>query len=227
MGIEQEIREALLAERDEGYKAFHQKLIPTVDEARVLGVRMPAQRKIAKAYKKDPRLYDYLALSQHTYMEEVNVHGFLLDAITDFDVCVVQLDHLLSMVDNWANCDSLMPMALKKHPDQAVAHAFAWMDSDAPYTVRFGILVLMRFALAERFDETHLRAVAACSCDEYYVNMAVAWYFSMALAKQYEKTLPWISERRLPEWVHKKSIQKAVESRQVSAAHKEVLKSYR
>lgn len=69
--------------------------------------------------------------------------------------------------------------------------------------------------------------MADCACDEYYVNMGVAWYFSVALVKQWGATLPWIAERRMPEWMHRKSIQKAVESRRISPEQKVLLKSYR
>lgn len=227
MGIEEEIREALFAAKDEGYKDFHKKLVPTVDEARIIGVRMPQQRRIAQVYKKDARMLEYLMLSSHKYVEEVNVHGFLLDGLRNFEDCLEQFEHLLPMVDNWANCDSLMPKLFKKNPDLVLARAEVWLKSDEVYTVRAGILMYMRLALDERFDEAQLEKIAVCCNDEYYINMAVAWYFSMALAKQYDKTLPWMKERRLPEWVHRKSIQKAVESRQVSEEHKKELKGYR
>ena len=44
----EEIREGLFALKDEKYKEFHKKLIPTVDENTVIGVRTPALRKYAK-----------------------------------------------------------------------------------------------------------------------------------------------------------------------------------
>ena len=48
------IREELFALRDEGYAAFQQKLIPGVPAERVIGVRVPELRKLAKRYYKDP-----------------------------------------------------------------------------------------------------------------------------------------------------------------------------
>ena len=48
--------------------------------------------------------------------------------------------------------------------------------------------------------------------DEYYVRMMQAWYFATALAKQYDETIPYIENKRLDEWVHRKTIQKAKES---------------
>ena len=65
------------------------------------------------------------------------------------------------------------------------------------------------------------------SMDDYYLKMMIAGYFATALAKQYEKTVPYLEQRRLDDWVHKKAIQKALESYRVPGAHKEYLKSLR
>ena len=43
-----EIQNTLFALRDPAYQAFQSKLIPTMDPALVIGVRMPALRKLAK-----------------------------------------------------------------------------------------------------------------------------------------------------------------------------------
>lgn len=229
MTIAEEIRSSLVANIDEGYRDFHAKLVPTIDPARILGVRLPAQRAVAKAFKKDARLPEFLAMTAHDYVEEINVHGFLVAEILDADACLAQINHFLPMIDNWANCDSFSPKLFKKHPELVEAPALAWMqEKSQPYTVRFGINMLMEHCLEDAwFKPEQLAAVAACACDEYYVNMGVAWYFSVALVKQWETTLPWISERRMPDWMHRKSIQKAVESRRISPERKALLKSFR
>lgn len=54
--------------------------------------------------------------------------------------------------------------------------------------------------------------------------MAVAWYFSMALVKQYDATLPYIQNRVLEPWTHNKSIQKAIESRRIPQETKAYLR---
>ena len=46
-----EIQERLLALRDEKYRDFNASLIPTVDKDIVIGVRVPALRKLAKELK--------------------------------------------------------------------------------------------------------------------------------------------------------------------------------
>ena len=114
MTIAEEIRSSLVANIDEGYRDFHAKLVPTIDPARILGVRLPAQRAVAKAFKKDARLPEFLAMTAHDYVEEINVHGFLVAEILDADACLAQINHFLPMIDNWANCDSLFAEAFQK-----------------------------------------------------------------------------------------------------------------
>lgn len=228
MGIAEEIRAALFEAKDDDYKAFHAALLPTVAPRRLIGVRMPVQRQIAKMYAKDSRVPEYLSKMSHDYLEEINIHGFFIDTLKDFDDVMRETDAFLPQLDNWATCDTFSPKIFKTHLIEVEEAVDCWLaDKAHPYTVRFGINTLMRHYLGERFCPVHLEKVAACCSDEYYVNMGVAWYFSMALAKQYDAALPWIEQRRLPEWVHRKSIQKAVESRQVSTAHKALLKTYR
>lgn len=225
--LEKMLREALFAAREENYQAFHAKLIPNIAPETIIGVRMPQQRAIAKALKGHEEVNAYLLCHTHYYFEERNIHGFFIEFVKDYEACLVLCERFLPMVDNWATCDSFAPKVFAKHTDLFIPKCRNFLISEAPYTVRFGIVNLMRYALKENFDPVHLSEVARCSGDDYYVNMAVAWYFSMALVHQYELSLPWIEERRLPPWVHRKSIQKAIESRQVPEAHKSVLKKYR
>ena len=49
-------------------------------------------------------------------------------------------------------------------------------------------------------------------------------YFATALAKQYDAVLPYIERRRLDQWTHRKTIQKAIESYRVSDEHKQYLR---
>ena len=61
--------------------------------------------------------------------------------------------------------------------------------------------------------------------EDYYVQMAVAWFFSMALVKQWEAALPYLTDQRLDLWIHNKAIQKAIESEQITPSQKEFLRS--
>ena len=86
---------------------------------------------------------------------------------------------------------------------------------------------LMAHFLDGDFKSEYLRRVAEIRSEEYYIRMMQAWYFATALAKQREAALPYFSGGLRDEWVRKKAICKAIESRRVDDATKELLRGMR
>ena len=100
-------------------------------------------------------------------------------------------------------------------------------DPTTEYVVRFGVVQLMTLFLDDAFRPDQLDIVVRIDRPEYYINMARAWYFSFALIKQPEATLP-LFERRpilLDTWTHNKSLQKARESRRLTPEQKAYLQT--
>ncbi len=224
------IREALLAQADEGYKAFQAPLMPTVDPDTVIGVRTPMLRKIAKSLYGTEGGEALLGDLPHASFEENQLHAFLIEAIPDFGAAVDAVDRFLPYVDNWATCDQLSPKAFKGRFPDLLPHIRRWMAHPAPYTCRFGLGMLMRYGLREEFDPVFLAEAADPAItgrEHYYVRMMVAWFFATALTFQYDAALPYLTDRRLPVWVHNKTIQKACESYRVDGERKAYLRSLR
>lgn len=221
------ITQRLLSLADERYRQFQIPLMPTVQPERVIGVRTPLLRRLAKELAGTEEAKTFLQELPHTYYEENNLHAFLVEQIKGYDTCIAAIDAFLPYVDNWSTCDGWSPKVLKQHPEELLCKIREWMNSDHPYTVRFGIGMLQRYFLDDRFSPEYLRWVANIDREEYYVKMMVAWYFATALAKQYETAIIYIREYRLPAWTHNKAIQKAVESYRVSAEHKAQLREYK
>ena len=221
------ISDELFSLKDEGYKKFQCALMPTVNPEKVIGVRTPDLRKLSERLWKEGRAEELMKTLPHTYYEEDNLHAAFIEKITDFDRCIEELDRFLPFVDNWATCDMMNPKALKNDRERLLSKAYEWMEKEDAYTVRYGIGVLMRHFLGDNFSLEYAERVASVKNDEYYVRMMVAWYFAEALSRQYDLILPFIKERRLSLWVHRKAIQKAVESRKISTSQKEELKKYR
>ena len=221
------LQEQLFALRDEGYRDFSSKLIPSVLPERVIGVRTPALRAFAKDFAKTPEAADFLRALPHFYLEENNLHAFLIERIRDYDACVAALDAFLPYVDNWATCDLMSPKALGRDRARLIGDVRRWMASGQLYTVRFGIGLLMAHFLEEDFRPETLDAVAAIETEEYYLRMMQAWYFATALAKQYDAAVCYLEQGALDPWTHNKAIQKAVESYRITAEQKEYLKSLR
>lgn len=214
----------ILADAD--YRLFQIRLIPSVDAGRVLGVRTPDLRDLAKKQKNSPQKTDFLLDLPHIFYEENNLHGLFINEMTDFDQAIAALDAFLPYVDNWATCDLLRPKPFAKHKKELLPHLFRWMDSTHPYTVRFGIEMLMVHYLEDSFDRDHLLRAADCALSEhYYVKMMVAWYFATALAKQYDAAVAVLQKGSVEKWTHNKAIQKALESYRIPDSRKEYLKT--
>ena len=222
-----EVQKELFALRDESYRDFTAKLIPTLDRERVIGVRAPALQRLAKDFAKRPEAAAFLKELPHFYLEENSLHAALVNAIRDYDACIAALDAFLPWVDNWAVCDSLGPACFQKQHARLISDARRWMASDRLYTVRFGIGMLMAHFLDGDFAPEHLDWVAEIQSEAYYLRMMQAWYFATALAKQSDAALPVLESRCLDPWTHNKTIQKAVESRRITPEQKAYLKTLR
>ena len=88
---------------------------------------------------------------------------------------------------------------------------------------RTEVIALLAHYLDEKFDTHHLDRLTALPSGEYYVDMAVAWAFSVALVKHFEQTLPYFTQRRLDRRVHNKALQKGRESLRIDDARKTIL----
>ena len=219
------VRDRLFTLRDEAYGDFTAKLVPNVPRGNIIGVRVPALRKLAKELSGSAEAAAFLKTLPHAYLEENHLHGFLIERIRDYGQCLAALDAFLPFIDNWATCDSIGPACLGRDRARLIGDVRRWLDSERLYTKRFAIRMLMNHFLEEDFRPEYLDWVAGIETEEYYLRMMQAWYFATALAKQYEAALPYIEQKRLAPWTHNKAIQKAVESYRVSDGRKAYLKT--
>lgn len=218
------IQKRLFEMQDIGYKEFQSKLVPTMDKEQIIGVRTPQLRAFAKELGKMQEAELFLHQLPHQYYEENNLHGMLIMSVKNYEECVEKVKEFLPYVDNWATCDLLRPTVFKRHLPELIGEVKNWLQSDKTYTVRFGIGMLLSYYLDDAFAPEYLDWAAQIRSEEYYVNMMTAWYFATALAKQYEKTLPYLKEQRLDVWTHNKTIQKAIESYRITPEQKEYLR---
>lgn len=211
--------------QDTAYREFHSKLMPTVDKETVIGVRTPDLRKLAKELKSTEPASEFMKNLPHKYYEENNLHAFLIEEIGDYNECIKELNRFLPFVDNWATCDMMRPKIFKKHLHELIFEIRKWIESDASYTVRFGIECLMLYYLDEYFSVEFHEAVSKIRSDEYYIRMMQAWYFATALAKKYDETVPYLELQKLEEDTHNKTIRKAIESYRITDAQKLYLRT--
>ena len=218
------VQQDLFAMQDLEYRDFHAKLMPTVEKESVIGVSVPVLRTYAKKFGKTEEAKQFLKILPHQYYEENNLHAMLIEHIKDYDATIIETERFLPFIDNWATCDMLAVKVVKKHLDTFIDEIYRWMESDYTYTIRFGVNMLMRYYLEDAFRMEYPEKVAQIRSEEYYVNMMRAWYFATALAKQYDKILPFIEKQKLDVWTHNKTIQKAIESYRITPEQKEYLR---
>lgn len=219
------ITKLLFEMRDEKFRDFTSKLIPGVDKELIIGVRVPEIRRLAKPLSADERK-KFLSELPHKYHEENLLHGAILQLIkNDIGEVISETEKFLPYIDNWAVCDMSQSKLLGKYPDMVFGKACEWAKSEKTYTVRFAIDVLLQFFLDENFKPEVFSLAESIVSEEYYINMALAWFWSFALIKRYDEALPIIESKRLPAFVHNKAIQKARESYRISDERKEYLKT--
>lgn len=219
------VQKQLFELQDLKYRDFHAKLMPTIDKEKVIGVRTPTLRSYAKQFGKTEEAKEFMKVLPHKYYEENNLHGMLLEQIKDYDELIIELEKFLPYIDNWAMCDLLSLRIVKKNLEDFLEKINKYIKSDQPYTIRFGISMLMKHYLDDNFKIEYANKVAAVQSEEYYVNMMRAWYFATALAKQYDSIIHFIEEKKLDVWTHNKAIQKSIESYRITPEQKEYLRT--
>lgn len=218
-----DIRKELFERQDSAYKKFNAALIPTVDQATVIGVRTPMLRSAAKTLSSEEAEY-FMNRLPHTYFEENQIHAFLIERIKDFDGCMAALNRFLPYVDNWATCDQMCPKVLKKDLKTLSEQIERWMESEHPYTVRFAIGLRMKFYLDREFSPEHPKRIAAVRREEYYIQMMQAWYFATALAKQPQEIMPYFTDKGLSASVHRMAVRKGLDSFRITEEQKQILR---
>ena len=238
-----DIQNRLASLADPEFRSFHMKLIPTVKPERVLGVRTPAVRALAKEIMSEPDdCRAFLDDLPHGFYDEDQLHAVIISGMRDVCQAMTELEKFLPYVDNWATCDILSPSCFKKDlktlrdfcHDTLVPFRSSDVAPDMVYTVRFAVNMLMKFFLGDRLERWMPDTVASLVCTEdnerfpradYYLDMGAAWYFATALAYNHDDILPYLSESgRLRDTVRRMAVRKSVESFRIDAETKAYLR---
>lgn len=220
------LQQRLFKMRDEKYAAFQAKLTPGIPSESFIGIRVPILRAFAKEFIKEPEHEAFLKHLPHNYYDENMLHGLILSLLKDYDKCIEMTDAFLPYVDNWAVCDIMSPKVFAKHKEDLLQKINTWSKSSHTYTCRFGLEMLMTHFLDKDFKPEYLEIPAIVKNEEsYYVNMMIAWFFATALAKQWDASLPYLTNNRLSTWCHNKTIQKACESFRITPEQKAFLRT--
>lgn len=214
---------------DEKYRLFSCKLLPDAVRKTVIGVRLPQLRTLAKNMVKNGAYSIVLNSSIGSTMEEKMVYGMLIGyaPLTDEQ----KFEYLLKFVpkiDCWSVCDCVCVSL--KFKDKKKLWAFLlknYAKSTAEFELRFVLVMALNHFLEEKYLEDVLRLVENISSPAYYVVMAQAWLLSMLYVKFPQSVLDFLTSHKVSTIVYAKTLQKILESRQISQIQREKIKNLR
>lgn len=222
-----ELRERLENLAEPEYQRFSSSLIPNIGAERVLGVRLPNLRKIAKEIAKgDWR--EYLKVARDDSFEEVMLQGMVIGyAKTELSEMLIYIEEFLPKIDNWSVCDSFCTglKVTKQYPDEIWRFIIPYLKDTRPYYIRFGVVMLIDYYIDKEHIDAALQYLDSIHHEDYYVKMAVAWAVSMYYVKLPEETLKYLKENHLDDFTYNKALQKITESLKVDNETKQMIKN--
>ncbi len=209
---------------EKNYKNFNLKIIPT--KQKVLWVRIPDLRKIAKEIAKDEP-YKFIKLDKQNIYELVMLEWMVLSYMNEsFANLLPLIETFLDKVDNWAQIDSTMWnfKNMDKELDLVLQTAKKWIKSEKEFIARAWLIVLLSKFVKKDTLDTVFQLSEEVENKAYYVHMANAWLISVCMAKFPNETKIFFQNNKLDKVTHNKAIQKSIESFRVSDEDKEFLR---
>ena len=216
------IREELFANMDFEYKQFHTRLVPNINPNRIIGVRIPVLRKIAR--KITDNSFDW------EYYEECMLHGLYIGySRLSYDEKLNLLDEFVPKIDNWAVCDSVCSTLkfIDKNKASFLEYLKKYMFSENEYEKRFAIVVLMDYYITDEYADFVTDYLKSIKYDFYYVNMAAAWALSFVFIKYQNKVMPLLENAVLSDEINNMTVSKIRDSLRVDKATKEYIKQFK
>lgn len=221
-------RTRLLELAEEDYRRFASSLIPNIDN--LLGVRLPALRKLAKEIAKgDWRAY--LAEARDDYFEETMLQGMVIGyARADVEELLQHVAVFVPKINNWSVCDSFCLGLKFTRANQPRVWPFIqpYLASEAEYEIRFGVVMMLVHFVDEPYIDRVLEILDRIDHEAYYVKMAVAWALSICFSKQPEPTLRYLrGNHSLDKFTYNKALQKITELSRIDPDTKAMIRGMR
>lgn len=222
----EDIQKRLLKESDEKYKKFSSALLPTTEQEKILGVRLPVLRKFAREiYKNSGTLF--LQENNLQYFEEIMLQGMIIGLVKDDDKVIKKyIKNFIPKIDNWSVCDSFCCglKFVKGREENFLEFIKPYLHSKKEYEVRFAVVILLDYYICDKYIDTVLNLLEQVKHEGYYAKMATAWAISMCYVKYPQKTFEFLKNTKLNSQTVNKAVQKITESLKVdSEAKKKVI----
>ena len=215
---------AKLAEGNESYAAFNQRIVNT--KMPVIGVRVPDLRRLARKLAPNISAADIskLLTAQNESFDYVLLCGLLITHVRIDDQTAINLTkQYLPHVDSWAHIDVFVEKKRRFAGEVWWDFALECLQSEAEFTVRYGVVSLMTNFLDEAQVDRVFAALRNVKHDGYYVKMALAWLYATAAVNFFEKTLAELENRQIDAWMRNKAYQKMRESRRFTPRQQQII----
>lgn len=219
---------AKLAEGNETYAAFNKRIVNT--KMPVIGVRVPDLRRLARELAPDMSVANIseLLTVQDESFDYVLLCGLLITHARLDDQTAIDLTRqYLPRIDSWAHIDVFIEKKRRFAGESWWNFALECLQSEAEFTVRYGVVSLMTNFL----DEAHINQVFAVlrdiTHDGYYVKMALAWLYATAAVNFFELTLAELENGHVDAWTRNKAYQKMRESRRFTSEQQDIIAKYK
>lgn len=208
------ILQELYAKKDAKYKDFVAKLTPAIDKESILGVRMALLRSLARDVSKNSNL-DIFNETSFTYREEKLLYALCIFKMNSkFEDAINSLYAFLPYIDSWEVTDLLAGEFCfdKAHKEAAFDKASLYINSSEQYTVRLGLVIMLKHFNNAIYIERLLCLIKKISVDTYYVNMAAAWLLCELYFTKKDAIENYLASECANEDIKKKTLQKIRES---------------
>lgn len=216
-------REELLSEleslSEEKFRIFNEKIVHT-SNYRVIGVRMPDLKAIAKKHRAD---YKEIFEMPYDSFEEIIIKGAALGfADVPLSEKAPYVIRYAGMIDNWAECDCFCSCIKVKKSEEDALRLLSdrLMKRKEEFVSRVGIVLMFSKFTDEPTVKKALDIYDALPCGAYYRDMAVAWGLSVYCVKYPELITGYLEHSPISIKVKLMAAQKIRDSRRVSDDYK-------
>lgn len=218
----QEFITYLISIKDEKYCDFNSKICKT--KYKMLGIRLPMLRKIAKEIMKTDYL-EFLNIIESNYYEEVMLEGLVIASIKDEKIFFKYFNNYIEKIDDWSICDCVCNslVILKDNKEKYFTYFKELALKEDEFISRVGLVTILNYYIKEEYFKDIFAILDTIKSDKYYVNMAEAWLVCELYTKEPKVTLEYIKNNKLNTFTHNKAIGKIRESYRVSKEEKEFL----
>ncbi|MCR4925847.1 MAG: DNA alkylation repair protein [Clostridiales bacterium] len=218
------IKTQLVALSDEKNSKFSSSLLP--ETKNILGVRLPDLRSLAKEIAKGD-YGGYLDNALDDTFEEIMLQGMVIGACkADLETRLGYIKAFVPKIDNWSVCDSFCNSLkfTKKNTDVVWDLILPYTKSEKEFEVRFAFVMMLNYFVSDEYIDRIFELIKEQKHEGYYARMAVAWLISVLVVKYGERTLEFLENNDIDEFVFNKAIQKSIESFRVDGEIKKTLK---